>query len=704
MYLSGRKMYSQYVLGTGFSSSDSALPLSPTPKARREDELMQSIAHKKQQLEMELQQLRQLERQAKDGKDVAKYLARANLAELGYVSEELLLSKRLEHTDEDLDAPPPPPKHSDQLRESTTMRESTAMRESHALRESHAMRSSVVMHGSQEDQEPARDVFHCSELKSSLKSLQSDVLNLSELSATSAGSFMRHKYEAPEDDRPRLFKMLRRKSAENLLEQRLSAGDEWRAVKTALNRANTLSTQDKQTRTRRLARAEPNFIVKPLEYVTPINVSETFGEHPQAPPTPNKRKVADFAAKYPRSTDFNDVISAVSVKFGASRVDMVRALLLHLCQFRIIEEPERILLAKPRLSEVMEKGAATIFQLNYLFKKLLEALRIPAEVVVGFWKKPNEFYHSDHFVVNHCWLSVMLETGARAGVFRLVDLFCFQNGAVCNTSGHNEFYFLAEPIHLVSTHLPSIIELQHVCPPVDVNVAFHLPRLYSGFAKSHLRFSNFNNALTRMKDLEVFEADLHVPPDVELFTLIKTARTTSNDFTLCQHYWVGGRRMARIKALLPVGELIGVFQLFAGPKGLQTHFDNIHELACVIPLYHEGTSLAARFVPRFPTIQAQNYDLYVRHPQLATLAPKNSYSFEIDAHPAQLHLQGNSDLKIVIEAPSGKYTKLTREDDPRGESCAFRTTLLCNDAGFYRALVLGDSGNSWYVFAQWECV
>ena len=33
------------------------------------------------------------------------------------------------------------------------------------------------------------------ELKNSIKSLQSDVLNLSELSATSAGSFLRHKYE-----------------------------------------------------------------------------------------------------------------------------------------------------------------------------------------------------------------------------------------------------------------------------------------------------------------------------------------------------------------------------------------------------------------------------------------------------------------------------------------------------------------------------
>lgn len=699
----GRALYSQYVLGNGLSNSDTALVThSPSPKARRErapaaampqDDLMHSIATKRQQLEKELQHLRQLERHAV-------------LADLGYVSEDLLLSKRnLEHhlTDEELEetAPPPPPKHG--LRELTRDPRELAL-----------FPRELVTQG--------RDLFRYSELKASLKSLQSDVLNFSELSATSAGSFMRHKYDAgfeddePEDRRPRILKMLRKKGPENLLELRLGASDDWRALKTALNRANTLSTHDKQTRTRRVARLEPNFIVKPLEYISPINVSETFGPEPVLPDTVldvNMRKVTEFLAKYSPTADFNDVISDVSVKFGSSRPDMVRALLLHLCKFHIIDEPERILLAKPNLHEVMAKGEATIFQLNYLFKKLLQALRIPAEVVVGFWKKPNEFYHSDQFVVNHCWLSVMLETSGRtlssllaSGVFRIVDLLCFQNGSVCNISGANEFYFLCEPVHLVSTHLPSVTELQHVCPPVDINAAFHLPRLYSGFAKAGIRFSNFNNALTRLVDLEVFEADLHVPEDIELFTLIKSARTTSNDYTLCQHYWSGSHRMARIKAMLPAGESIGVLQIFAGPKGLQTHFDNVHELACVIPLYHEGTSHAARFVPRFPTIQSQNNDLYIRHPQMSTLTAKNSYNFEIDTHPSLVLTKEaallNKDLKIVIESPSGKYTKLSR-DEPHNPAATFHSTLLCLETGLYRALVIGDSGNSWYVFAQWEC-
>lgn len=716
----GRALYSQYVLGAGFSNSDTALVShSPTPKSRRErapplaapqDDLMQSIATKKLQLEKELHQLRQLERHA-------------TLADLGYVSEDLLLSKRnLEHqlTDEELEEapPPPPPKHG--MREQREMRDPRElMRDPREL-----MRDPRELAHELGRDQPGRstDPFRYPELKASLKSLQSDVLNLSELSATSAGSFMRHKYDAayddePEDRRPRLLKMLRKKGPENLLELRLGAGsDDWRAVKTALNRANTLSTHDKQTRTRRVARLEPNFIVKPLEYISAINVSETFGPEPVLPDRVldvNMRKVAEFLAKYAPTADFNDVISDVSVKFGASRPDMVRALLLHLCKFNIIDEPESILLAKPNLHEVMAKGEATVFQLNYLFKKLLEALRIPAEVVVGFWKKPNEFYHSDQFVVNHCWLSVMLETSGRlssallsSGVFRIVDLLCFQNGSVCNIAGLNEFYFLCEPVHLVSTHLPSVAELQHVCPPVDVNAAFHLPRLYSGFAKAGIRFSNFNNALTRLADLEVFEADVYVPDNVELFTLIKSARTTSNDYTLCQHYWSGSLRMARIKAMLPAGESIGVLQIFAGPKGLQTHFDNIHELACVIPLYHEGTSHAARFVPRFPTIQAQNNDLYIRHPQMSTLAAKNSYNFEIDIHPSLALTDEaallNKDFKIVIESPSGKYTKLVR-DDPQNPISTFHSTIPCLEPGLYRALVIGDSGNSWYVFAQWEC-
>lgn len=700
------------------------------PKAHRDhDEFYQTISQKKQELEMQLHHLRQLEKSH-------LLLRKAPLCDSSYLSEELLLSKQncfsKEDSDpsmgntaytvsEDEDAPPPPPKHK-------------AMPfDAEDFKASGATNDLILKSYSQ----------YPEELKNSIKSLQSDVLNLSELSATSAGSFIRHKNErdfqslknelananahesaavAEDNDlmnsifknkksrQANLFKkLIKKKPEQNAMEARLESDDHdsWQQVKADLNRMNSLNSQDKQTRTKRVVRSEPNFIVKPLEYISDINTSETFGpdEIGDFEIETNNRKVAEFLSRYGSDTDLNDLISDISVKFGASRADQVRAVLLHLCKFRIIEEGENILRTKPKLREVMAKNEATIYQLNYLFKKLLEALNIPSEVVLGFWKKPNEFYHSDQFLVNHCWLSVMIESPKRGnGTFRMVDLLCFQKGLICNIEGANEFYFLTKPLDIVSTHIPSVVELQHVFPPIDLNVAFHLPRMYSSFQKHHLEFINFNNALTRLHDLEVFEADILVPPSVELFTLIKASTTTSNDYTLCQVYWNGPQRIAKVKAILPEKESIGVLQIFAGPKGLQTHFDNIHELACVIPLYHSGTNKECSFVPRYPTIQSQNNDLYIRQPQTSTIALKNAYNFEIEAHPSQglSNFSANPNFKLVIETPSGKYTKLV-PDGPYKTHGSYRANILCQEQGTYRGLVIGDSGNSWYVFGQWEC-
>lgn len=690
------------------------------------EDFMQSISAKKQQLEMELNALRQLERSHRQ--------SMPKLVDSSYVSEDILLRNCVNQDDalgnklesdpetDDLAPPPPPPKHKGRI-----------------PFDADDFRASGATYYGENQISPE-------ELKASLKSLQSDVLNLSELSATSAGSFMRHKYEKDIQDYRRdvadsqmrmnkmaisenddvmdvvfkekkpkqnIFKMLKKKKQEpNLIEQRLQPEpDSWQKVKMELNRMNSLTLLDKQARTKLVVRYEPNFIVKPMEHVTEINVSETFGQdhtHQMDDLKVNVRKVSEFSDKYSVQSDFNDLISDISVKFGSWRPNEIRAALLHLCKFRIIDEPEKISQTKPRLHEIMAKGEATIFQLNYLLKKFLAALGIPSEVVLGFWKKPNEFYHSDQFTVNHCWLSVMVETDDRGnGCFRLIDLMCFQNGSICNKRGFNEHYFMAHPIDLISTHLPSVIELQHVTPPIDLNVAFYLPRFYSGFKKNNLRFVNFNNALTRMHDLEFFEADVLVPVDVELFTLIKTSRSTSNDYTLCQIYWARQKRMAKIKAILPDNDEIGVLQIFAGPKGSQTHFENIHELACVVPLYHTGNGKLCRFVPRFPTIQSQRNDLYIKHPQVSTISAKNAYNFEVEAYPSKGINSGsglmNQDFKLVIESPSGKYTKLAKQDrkDAFG---TFASNISCHEQGTYRALVIGDNGNSWYVFAQWECV
>ncbi|CAH2353964.1 cytokinesis protein 3 [[Candida] railenensis] len=660
----------------------------------------------------------------------------------------------VEEEDED-DAPPPPvrksiPTHKSMSNINRSLNQPQKHHESPYDADDFRFSDEELLRLSQIQQE---------ELKNSIKSLQSDVLNLSELSATSAGSFMRHKYEnelikqngqipeiaekpepIPKDNQDVLEtifqekksgkhsnifqKLLKKKSesGENLIEQKLLSKQgiddpssiDWTTFKSDLNRMNSLTTQSKQARTKRIVRNERSLIIKPLEFVSDINTNEVLGEideekwESSAYGGSSLRKIDSFVSKYDISTDLNEFIADVSVKLSGSRLSQVRAVLLQLIKFRIIEEEiedgGKISQQKPKLQELMSKGEGSIYQMNYLFKKMLDALRIPSEIVLGFWKRPNEFYHNEQYVLNHCWLSILLDDQ-----FFIMDMYNFAHGEICNVleEKYNEFYFLARPLSVVSTHIPSIIDLQHVVPPIDQNIAFYLPRMYSGFYKNNLKFGNFNNALTRLTDLEFFELELEIPTDVEIFTLIKTSKVTTNELTLAQVYWTSNTRIAKIKAILPENESIGVLQIFSGPKGLQKHFDNIHELSIVIPLYHSGSYKPCKFVPRFPTVQSQNNDLYIKQPQTNKIIVKNAYNFEIVQHPSQGLNTGsgvmNLDFKLVIESPSGKYFKLNKLDQSKPFG-TFESNIKCSELGFYRGLVIGDNGTSWYVFAQWECV
>lgn len=784
------------------SFSPSHSPTASSPREANFDIDDEELAQKRRQLERELKQLKLIEKNRKLQYGKSAMMKKPSKSPSGdvsvessYISEDMLSSKKnyyrsnedlgkklSRYTDEeevhspqyaneryaqyddlyeeDEELPPPPPKHS-VMRSNPTAAPVNVPFDADDFR----FTDEQLLRLSQMQQE---------ELKNSIKSLQSDVLNLSELSATSAGSFMRHKYErqqepyatlpAKEEDpdkahipgaggqsgnkeimesifqdkkskHPNIFKkLLMKKNAAELnqieqkLQQQLQILDDgevvhWTTYKSDLNRMNSLTTQSKQARTKRIVREERSLIIKPLEFVSEINTNEVLGggEFDEGIWDINAKqqipyqKIESMVSKYDTSADLNQFIADVSVKFQNNPVAQVRATLLQLIKFRIIEEDladgGKILQQKPKLQELMSKGEGSIYQMNYLFKKILDALRIPSEIVLGFWKRPNEFYHNEQYVINHCWLLILLDEQ-----FFIMDMYNFaQGGVICNLlptkenpDRYNEFYFLARPLSMVSTHIPLIIDLQHVVPPIDQNIAFYLPRMYSGFYKNNLKFKNFNNALTRLTDLEFFELELEIPNDIELFALIKTSKITSNELTLCQVYWSPQKtRIAKIKSILPENESIGVLQIFSGRKGLQKHFDNIHELSVVIPLYHSGSYKPCKFVPRFPTVQSQNNDLYIKQPQTNKIIVNNAYNFEILQHPLKGINTGlgimNQDFKMVIESPSGKYFKLNKLDQSKPYG-VFEMNVKCTEVGLYRGLVIGDNGNSWYVFAQWDCI
>ena len=196
--------------------------------------------------------------------------------------------------------------------------------------------------------------------------------------------------------KPNIFQKLLRKNTEELnpIERKIQKLNEidWATFKQDINRMNSLTSHDKQNRTKRVVRQDGGLIIKPLDYISEINTNETVGSDDVLDlRNVQYSRIDTFVLSYDLSHDLNEFISDISTKFHLRVVDQIRGILTHLCKFEIIEEPSKILQVKPKLAEVQKAGKVTIYQLNYIFKKILDALRIPCEVVLGFWKNLMNF-------------------------------------------------------------------------------------------------------------------------------------------------------------------------------------------------------------------------------------------------------------------------------------------------------------------------
>ncbi|ODQ80677.1 hypothetical protein BABINDRAFT_160914 [Babjeviella inositovora NRRL Y-12698] len=587
-----------------------------------------------------------------------------------------------------------------------------------------------------------------SHLGYSTQSQDSEISIRSDFSATSAGSFAQHKFRRVIDEKKQMieegqsagatlqqqkeiidsiFEIDKKSRHPNFLkkifakekgaapalplEHRLTqlklTEDTFQAE---LNRMNTLKLKDKQDRSKRV-NEEENVILKPFDFINEINKNEVDELRMEEPPylfwqnkqnpynsfDVTKRFLASFHAP-----DLRTFLQEVDAHFQNHTLEKIKTVFYKLVEFSLLEEvSEKISVARPlqKLDALFAAHRGTLYELNYLFKKMLDGLRIESEVVLGYMKKPEAL--NDTLIINHCWVSVLVN-----GEYRMIDYLLFKNHAMMNRTSYNDFYFLTKPLDLIHTHIPSMIDSQHIVPPVDLLISLSLPYCYSGYHRYALHLLNFNNGLTKLKDHEFFEIDVQLPYDVEVFTHIKTADGTEhNDLTLCQILWRRDKRIARIKALLPPKTASGFLQVFAGPKGVQKTLNNVHELAVVIPLHHKGEYKAIEFVSRYPTNQSKANDLYIKQPQINNVLNRNTYTFQIFQHPSKLLMADSPYLgcKLGLQTPSGKLIPLKKEANGKPYGM-YELSIRINEVGTYRGLVMTDSGNSWCVFAAWECV
>lgn len=485
-----------------------------------------------------------------------------------------------------------------------------------------------------------------------------------------------------------------------------------------MHRMNTLRTGEKQDRLRR-ANDEENVILKPMDFVSEINQNEVADLQIRVDPLqfwvePGSRAHAkgryaynafEPALHYLAQYDSSDVtlqqfVRDTNTRLGNDVLGKVKVMVVHLAQtMSVVEEvTAKILLEKPRLLEEMYRlRQGTVFQLNYLLKKVLLLMGVVCEVVLGLFKRPQLMNNT--LMINHAWLLVCLN-----GAHRFVDLMLIKQCDMMNLALLNEFYFMVKPLDLIFTHIPLSVDAQHIVPPVDLLIALLLPYCYLGYFRYELVLVNFNNALTRLRDFEFFEIDIQLPANVEVYAHIKTSDLREfSDLLLLQVLWrSGGRRVVRIKALLPAKRDQGFLQVFAGARGLQKNMHNVLELAVVIPLTHTGEYRAIDFVGRYPTPQCTSSDLYIKHPQILRLLSNKLYLFEVQQSPCGEQAAAVRPCKVALQTPSGKLVLLQREGNSTNGMFKHQMTLA--EEGTYRGLVTTDQGDGWCVFATWECI
>lgn len=314
-----------------------------------------------------------------------------------------------------------------------------------------------------------------------------------------------------------------------------------------------------------------------------------------------------------------------------------------------------------------------------LVSDMCSAMGLYAEIVRGYLKSPGEMLECDSNPrPNHWWNAVVVD-----GCWRIMDCSLAsptnpKRGRYSSASSQvaENGWFLARPMEICYTHIPSNFEQQHICPPVAPDVLLALPCACPVYFKNDLQMVDYDTSLLRIENLELVQIQFTVPSDIECVAEVEVSsygRDSDGDvfesgdtFTsraLAQAEWVGGKKRYTVKALLPSDVGRGILNVYAGKRGLMHSVkDNPHPLAFALPISHTGNNPHYEFLLRHPTPHAQRHDLYVAQPQCHRLVVNNTFVFAVRQHPSSLRdttPEGRPTSPLPLARPSSAMSMVS---------------------------------------------
>lgn len=550
---------------------------------------------------------------------------------------------------------------------------------------------------------------------------------------------------------------------------------DWVQVRRDVNRSNSLSRNERNERIERCQMM--NYpVVAPVDSLLEAAEGDEGADgmpiqHPtdfQAVNLQLVDKSARFVNNLPPMTNPASLAQGYVCRPYRSDVQRLRAIFTWVSEKVAWEEDFEGEVDSKRVIQ-MRRGCSE--EVAVLVSEMCLSVGLHAEIVRGYLKSPGEIVECDSNPrPNHWWNAVIVDDCWRIMDCSLASPTNPKRGRYSSTGSQiaENGFFLARPMEICYTHIPSNFEQQHICPPIAPDVLLALPCACPPYFRNNVQMIDYDTSLLRIENLELVHIQFTVPADIECIAEVESSSyardadgdvfesgDTTTNRALAQAEWVKGQKRYTVKALLPGDVGHGTLKVYAGKRGLMHSIkDNPHALAFSLPIVHTGNNPLYDFLLRHPTPHAQRHDLYVAQPQCARLAINNTFVFAVRQHPSFLSCnspearsaspnpfarpssamsmistatsandyfsqagsnssnssQQQKPAKLAIQAPSGKILRLMKKSDnsvsmdEAADGGVWETIIKIGERGTWRGLVLADRSARWCVFGEWEAV
>ena len=433
---------------------------------------------------------------------------------------------------------------------------------------------------------------------------------------------------------------------------------DWVQVRRDVNRSNSLSRNERTERIEKCQMMDYP-VVAPVDALSEAVEGDEGADgmpiqYPTDFSTVNYQlvdKSARFVNSLPPMTNPSSLVQGYVCRPYRSDVQRLRAIFTWVSEKVAWEEDFEGEVDSRRVIQ-MRRGCSE--EVAVLVSEMCSGAGLHSEVVRGYLKSPGEVIeHDSHPRPNHWWNAVVVD-----GAWRIMDCSLASptnpKRSQYSSAGHQvaeNGWFLARPMEICYTHIPSNYEQQHICPPIATDILLALPCACPPYFKNNIQMVDFDTSLLRIENLELVHIQFLAPPDVECVAEVEArsyTRDADGDFfengdtttnrALAQAEWISGQKRYTVKALLPGDEGHGTLKVYAGKRGLMHSIkENPHPLAFTVPILHTGNNPPYQFFVRHPTPHAMRHDLYVVQPQCARLAINNTFVFAVRQHPSSLN-------------------------------------------------------------------